>query len=81
MTMISFQKRMIHLYRLDISYSAKINIPAFDSWQSASRNNASTNNLNRDYQARDRGNMRTNNYSQQRSSGGGRSMGGGGRRR
>src|SRR5262249_41947270 len=39
------------------------------SWQSA-RDNPSTNNLNRESQARDRGNNRTNNFNQQRSTAG-----------
>lgn len=47
-----------------------------NSWKSTSRDNVSSNNLNRDMQARDRGNMRTNNFN----SGGGRSFGGGGGR-
>ncbi|PWT70698.1 MAG: hypothetical protein C5B59_20050 [Bacteroidetes bacterium] len=55
------------------------------SWQSA-RDNPSTNNLNRESQARDRGNNRANNFNQQRSmsgsrGGGGGMRGGGGRRR
>lgn len=51
-----------------------------NSW-STPTNNASVSNLDRESQSRDRGNMRTNNYSQLRSTSGGRSFGGGGRRR
>ncbi|GAO44614.1 hypothetical protein [Flavihumibacter petaseus] len=51
-----------------------------NSWNSAN-NNATRNNMNRESQSRDRGNMRTNNYSRQRSSMGGGGRGGGGRRR
>jgi hypothetical protein len=51
-----------------------------NNWNS-SGNNASTNNLNRDSYSRDRGQVRSNNYSRGMSGGGGRSFGGGGRRR
>jgi hypothetical protein len=54
-----------------------------NSWQSTSRNNATTNDLNRESQSRNRGNMRTNNYNSGggRGGGGGFRGGGGGRRR
>lgn len=52
-----------------------------NGWNRSQSNTPSTNNLNRDSQYRNRGNMRTNNSRQFGGGGGGRSFGGGGGRR